>query len=60
MGEKIRELREKRGLSQKQLADALGIDQSAIARWETGANEPTAFNVRRLADILGVAPGDLF
>lgn len=60
MGAKIRELREKRGLSQKELADALGVDRSAISLWESGKTEPTAFNIRRLADILGVAPGDLF
>ena len=59
MGAKIRELREKRGMSQKELADALGLDQSAVAQWETGRTEPTIFNLRRLADLLGISPGDL-
>ena len=60
MGAKIRECRERKGLSQKELADALGIDQSAVSNWERGLSEPTAFNIRRLADLLGVKPGDLF
>lgn len=57
---KIREYRKKAGLSQTELAEALGIDQSAVSNWERGLSEPTAFNIRRLADILGVKPGDLF
>lgn len=60
MGEKIREFRERKGMSQKELAEALGLNQSAIALWETGRTEPTAFNIRRLADLLGVTPGELF
>ena len=60
MGAKIREYREKQGLSQKELAEALGIDQSAVSNWERGISEPTAFNIRRLADLFGVSPGDLF
>ena len=57
---KIRFYRKKAGFSQTALAIALGVNQSAIAQWESGKTEPTAFNIRRLADILGVAPGDLF
>lgn len=60
MGEKIRALREAKGLSQNDLAEALGIDQSAVSKWESGKAEPTLFNVRRLANILGVEPGALF
>lgn len=60
MGEKIRAYRERKGLSQKALAEALGVDQSAVSNWERGLSEPTAFNIRRLADLLGVKPGDLF
>ena len=59
MGEKIRQARENAGLSQKQLAEALGLDQSAVSNWETGKNEPTLHNLRRMADILGVDPGSL-
>ena len=59
MGEKIRQARENAGLSQKQLAEALGLDQSAVSKWETGKSEPVIHNLRRLADILGCRPADL-
>ena len=60
MKDKIRAFRIARGLSQTELADALGLDQTTISAWESGKAEPTLFNLRRLADILGVTPGDLF
>lgn len=59
MGAKIRQLREQRGMTQKQLADALGLSQVAICLWETGENVPTIQNLYRLADILGCEPGEL-
>ena len=59
MGEKIKAYREAAGLSQKQLADALGLDQSAISNWETGRTAPTINNLYRTADILGCRPADL-
>lgn len=57
--EKIRIFREKAGLSQRELASALNISQSAIAQWESGETQPTLDNLRKTADILGVTPGDL-
>lgn len=59
MGEKIREFRERAGLSQRELAQALGLDQSAVSSWEIGRAEPTLHNLRRMADILGCRPADL-
>lgn len=59
MGEKIREYRERAGLSQRELAQALGLDPSAVSSWEIGRSEPTVHNLRRMADILGCRPADL-
>lgn len=59
MGEKIRRARENAHLSQRDLAEALGLSASAVALWETGRTEPTVHNLRRLADILGCKPADL-
>ena len=33
-GDRIRQAREIKGLTQKELADAIGVDQSTVARWE--------------------------
>lgn len=38
--EKLIELRRSRGLSQQQLAEALGLSRSAIGMYETGKREP--------------------
>jgi transcriptional regulator with XRE-family HTH domain len=43
----IREARLRAGLSQQALAARLGTHQSVVARWETGASEPTLATVRR-------------
>lgn len=60
MGAKIRQFREQAGLTQKQLAEAVGVDQSAVARWENDENNPTAARIMQIADVLGCNPGDLF
>ena len=58
--EKIRLFREKAGMSQRELATAIGVSQAAVAQWETGAAQPTLDNLRKAAEALGCNPGDLF
>lgn len=53
-GDKLRELREGKGLSQKQLADATGFNQPTIARWETGELIPGFDQAQILCKALGV------
>ena len=36
----IKELRERRGLTQAQVADKLNVDRSAVTKWETGDSTP--------------------
>jgi transcriptional regulator with XRE-family HTH domain len=50
----VRELREKRGLSQRELAERLGTTQSAVARLEAGSVSPSLPTLDKLADALGV------
>ena len=42
IGEKIKELRIEKGLSQMRLAKIIGVSQKAIDYWERGINEPKA------------------
>ena len=42
IGEKIKELRIERALSQMQLAKGIGVSQKAIDYWERSVNEPKA------------------
>lgn len=52
--ERIRELRKSSGMSQKELAERLSVNQSAVSQWERGETRPGASAVQRLADIFGV------
>lgn len=60
MGEKIRMFREKAGMTQKELADALKLNQTSVSRWETGEHNPTASKIVQIAQVLNCLPGDLF
>lgn len=56
-GELIKKLRTEKGLTQEQLGDLVGVQKSAIAKWENGRVE----NIKRpkiklLAEIFGVSP----
>jgi transcriptional regulator with XRE-family HTH domain len=53
---RLRELRERAGLTQEQLADRAGVKRDAVARWESGRREPGWSSVLALADALGVTP----
>ena len=52
IGEYIQFLRKQKHLSQKDLAEALGISFQAVSKWETGENLPDANILLELADIL--------
>lgn len=47
------ELRERRGLTQEDLARLTGIDQGDISRFERGASNPTERTLLRIGDALG-------
>ncbi len=47
--DRIKELRISKNLSQQQLADKLGLSQSAVAKWEVGKTEPTASAIIAIA-----------
>ena len=38
IGDKIQYMRKKAGLSQEQLADAVGVSRQAVSKWETGVS----------------------
>lgn len=50
----LKTLRLKAGLSQKELADNVGIQQPNISEMECGKRKPTLDTVRRLAEALGI------
>lgn len=48
-------LRKKKGLTQKQLAGILGIDQTAVSNWERGKSLPDNSNQLKLANYFNVS-----
>ena len=54
IGSIIHELRQQKGLSQAQLAKAIGVSQKAIDFWEKGTNEPKASYILALSDFFNV------
>ena len=46
---RLKELRATKKISQMQLAKAINVSQSAIAKWELGKTEPTASAIITLA-----------
>jgi len=53
-GERLRELRKKRGITQKQLATKFKISESAVGMYERGEREPPLELINRLADFFDV------
>lgn len=54
-GKLLCDLRKAKGLTQKQVADNLGILPKTVSKWETGHGFPDVSVVSSLADILGVS-----
>lgn len=54
-GDRISELRAKKNLSQKALADDLGVAQKTVSYWEQGRNEPQISLVRTICNKYGVS-----
>lgn len=58
--EKLRELRKGRGKTASEVADAVGVVESAILNYENGLRAPRDDVKKRLADYYGVSVGALF
>ncbi len=59
LGERIYSLRKARGLSQEELADAVGVSRQAVSKWELGESQPEVDKVVLLAQALGVTTDQL-
>lgn len=52
--QRLRELRQEKGLSMKQLAAAIGTTDAAVSNWENDVNEPKISYLRALAAFFSV------
>ncbi len=58
-GERIRAARLARGMTQADLARAIGVSRSAVAQWETDRAGQIRGNLARIASVLGISVGHL-
>jgi transcriptional regulator with XRE-family HTH domain len=58
-GERVRVLRQTRGLSQEALALAAGLDRTYIGGVERGERNISLLNIQKIAQALDVSPADL-
>jgi transcriptional regulator with XRE-family HTH domain len=58
--ENVRRLREQRGMTQEQLADASDLHLDHVSKIENRRREPKVETIAKLARGLGVATGPLF
>ena len=54
LAERIKELRKKRKLSQRELAERINVSQQTVGSWETGRSEPNSDMMLRLSELFGV------
>ena len=60
IGQRIKELREKKGMSQKDLAYTADLDRSYIASIENGQRNVSIVNIEKIATALDVTLKDFF
>lgn len=58
-GEKIRQVREEKGMTQQTLADKLYVTRQAVSRWECGARYPDVLTAKKIAEALQVSMDEL-
>lgn len=54
IGERIYNLRKKRGLSQEDLAYKLGVSRQTVSKWETDYSIPSSDYIKNLCELFGV------
>lgn len=59
-GNRVRMLRKQKGLSQEALALACDLDRTYIGGVERGERNISLLNIQKIAEALGVSPGELF
>lgn len=63
MGEKFNEnlkiARERKGLSQKEISEIVGVAKSTYSLYESGNREPNVQTIKKIADVLNVTADEL-
>ena len=57
--ENLRAARERKNITQKDVADNIGVAKSTYSLYESGNREPNVQTIKKLADLLNVSADDL-
>ncbi|MBQ3492066.1 MAG: helix-turn-helix transcriptional regulator [Oscillospiraceae bacterium] len=60
LGDKIKELRKRDGRKQEELANALGVTNQAVSRWENDGSYPDIEMIPAIANYFGITIDELF
>ena len=58
--ERLKQLRQKKGLTQQEIAELLGVKRNTYSDWENGKTEPNFEMILKLADLFEVSLDWLF
>jgi transcriptional regulator with XRE-family HTH domain len=59
IGARLRTARRASGMTQKQLAEELGVEAITVSRWERGVTTPSLPRLRRIAELTQTTVSDL-
>lgn len=59
LGKKIRKARKAKGITQRQLADAIGAKHNSISGWEDGLHKPDIDSIEFMSAVLNIGVEDL-
>ena len=54
----LRDIRQKKGIRQAELAERLGVPQSFVSKYEAGDRQLDIIELRRICELLGISFGD--
>lgn len=58
-GKFIKKIRKEHNLTQKQLANKLGVTYQAVSKWENGLNLPDAYIIKEISKVFNISVDDL-
>ena len=58
-GSRLKALRKKAGLTQEELAEAIGVHSVTVSQWESNSFLPKTLNIKAIAKALGVSEAEL-
>ena len=60
LGKKLQDIRKHKKITQERLAEIVGVDTSSISNIENGKYYPSAENLDKIIETLGVMPHEIF